>query len=122
MAEIAVKPDTRLAKGETLFRIDPTPFGYDVRRLEAALAAAEQNVRQLKASLDQASAASARSEAPVALVVLANAVVQALGGRVIWERSAPLTKRPMRSSPRPIERGVADSRGFTPPGQPLPFA
>lgn len=67
VAEIVVKPDMRMTKGETLFRIDPTPFEYDVRRLEAALAAAEQNVGQLKASLDQASAARARAEAQVAL-------------------------------------------------------
>ena len=67
VAEIVVRPDVRLSRGETLFRIDPTPFEYDVRRLEAALAAAEQNVGQLKASLDQASAARARAEAQVAL-------------------------------------------------------
>jgi multidrug resistance efflux pump len=67
VAEIAVKPEDRMKKRETLFRIDPTPFEYDVKRLEAALVAAEQNVRQLKASLDQATAATGRAQAQVEL-------------------------------------------------------
>jgi multidrug resistance efflux pump len=41
-----------------LFRIDPKPYEYVVVQKEAMLAEAEQNVRQLKASLDQASAAA----------------------------------------------------------------
>ena len=65
--EITVKPEARVVTGESLFKVDPTPFAYDVRRLEAALAAAEQNVRQLKASLDQATANTARAKAQAQL-------------------------------------------------------
>jgi multidrug resistance efflux pump len=39
-----------------LFRIDPTPFQYKVDQLEASLAGAKQQVLQLKASYEQASA------------------------------------------------------------------
>jgi multidrug resistance efflux pump len=67
VAEVVVKPETRMAKGETLFRIDPVPFEFDVRRLEAALVASEQSVRELKTSLDQATAARARAKAQVDL-------------------------------------------------------
>lgn len=40
-----------LERGDVLFRIDPDPFQAEVDRLEAALAEAEQNVPQLKATL-----------------------------------------------------------------------
>src|SRR5437016_4953641 len=54
--EVAAKPNTPMKEGEVLFRVDPQPFQYEVNRLEAALAATEQSVPQLKSSLDQASA------------------------------------------------------------------
>jgi multidrug resistance efflux pump len=50
-----------------LFRIDPKPYEYVVEQKKAALAEAEQNVRQLKASLDQAAAATERANAQFAL-------------------------------------------------------
>ena len=46
-----------------LFRVDPQPFQYVVDQKQAALAEAEQNVKQLKASLDQATAATQRTNA-----------------------------------------------------------
>jgi multidrug resistance efflux pump len=54
--EVAAQPNAPLKKGDVLFRIDPQQFEFDVKRLEAALAAAEQSVPQLKSSLDQATA------------------------------------------------------------------
>jgi multidrug resistance efflux pump len=56
VAEIVAQPNAPLKKGGVLFRIDPQPFQFEVDRLQAALAAAQQNVPQLKSSLDQASA------------------------------------------------------------------
>jgi multidrug resistance efflux pump len=55
--EIIAEPNTPIKKGDVIFKIDPQPFQFEVGRLEAALAAAEQSVPQLKSSLDQASAA-----------------------------------------------------------------
>jgi multidrug resistance efflux pump len=56
--EVPVQANMPLKEGEVLFRIDPKPYEYVVVQKEAMLAEAEQNVRQLKASLDQASAAA----------------------------------------------------------------
>lgn len=54
--EVVAQPNAPLKKGDTVFTIDPQQYQFDVRRLEAALAAAEQGVPQLKSSLDQAAA------------------------------------------------------------------
>jgi multidrug resistance efflux pump len=54
--EVSGQPNAPIKKGAVIFTIDPQQFQFDVRRLEAALAAAEQSVPQLKSSVDQASA------------------------------------------------------------------
>jgi multidrug resistance efflux pump len=65
--EVPVKENAPLEQGDVLFRVDPKPFEYVVEQKKAALAEAEQNVRQLKASLDQAAAATERANAQFAL-------------------------------------------------------
>jgi multidrug resistance efflux pump len=55
--DVVAQPNTPMKKGDVIFTIDPEQFQFKVTRLEAALAAAEQAVPQLKASLDQAAAA-----------------------------------------------------------------
>jgi multidrug resistance efflux pump len=52
--EVPVKANTVLKTGEVLFRIDPEPFKNAVKAKEAALAAAVQTTRQLRASADAA--------------------------------------------------------------------
>jgi multidrug resistance efflux pump len=54
--EVVAEANTPMKKGDVLLKIDPQPFQFEVNRLEAALAAAEQSVPQLKSSVDQASA------------------------------------------------------------------
>src|SRR6201984_3454776 len=54
--EVPVQANVPLKEGEVLFRVDPKPYQYVVDQKKALLAEAEQNVRQLKASLDQATA------------------------------------------------------------------
>src|SRR5262249_29000339 len=54
VVEVPVHTNTPLKEGDVLFRIDPKPYEYVVAEKKAALAEAEQNVKQLKASLDQA--------------------------------------------------------------------
>ena len=54
--EIVAQPNAPLKQGDVVFTIDPEQFEFDVKRLEAALAAAEQTVPQLKSSVDQAAA------------------------------------------------------------------
>lgn len=53
---IPVKPNEPVKAGAVLFQIDPTPFRYSVHQLEAALAAAKQNVDVLKANYEQQTA------------------------------------------------------------------
>lgn len=54
--EIPVKPNEAVKAGAVLFRLDPAPFQYKVNQLEASLAQARQQVKQLKATYEQASA------------------------------------------------------------------
>jgi len=63
VVEVPVKTNAPLKEGDELFRIDPKPYQYVVDQKKALLADAEQNVKQMKASLDQATAASERANA-----------------------------------------------------------
>ncbi len=67
VVEVPVKANVPLKQGDLLFRIDPKPYQYVVDQKEALLAEAKQNVKQLKASFDQASAGVEKSQAQVAL-------------------------------------------------------
>ena len=53
---IPVKPNVPVKTGEVLFQIDPAPFQYKVRQLEASLAGARQQVEILKENYLQATA------------------------------------------------------------------
>lgn len=65
--DVPVQANVPLQRGDVLFRLDPKPYQYIVDQKKAALAEAEQNVRQLKASLDQASATAERANAQARL-------------------------------------------------------
>jgi multidrug resistance efflux pump len=65
--EVPVQANAPLKEGDVLFRIDPKPYQYVVDQKKASLAEAEQNVRQLKASLDQATAVAERANAQLVL-------------------------------------------------------
>jgi multidrug resistance efflux pump len=65
--EVPVQTNMPLKEGDVLFRIDPRPYQYVVDQRRAALAEAEQNVLQLKASLDQATANAERANAQLTL-------------------------------------------------------
>ena len=67
VVEVPVQSNTPLKEGDVLFRVDPKPFQYVVDEKKAALAEAEQNVDQLKASLDQATAAVGKADAQLQL-------------------------------------------------------
>jgi len=61
--EVPVQTNKPLKEGDVLFRIDPKPYQYIVDQKKAQLAEAEQNVKQLKAALDQATAGAERADA-----------------------------------------------------------
>ncbi|MGB7278342.1 MAG: HlyD family secretion protein [Pseudolabrys sp.] len=67
VVEVPVQPNAPLKEGDVLFRIDPKPFEYVVAEKKAALAEAEQNVKQLKASFDQAAAQAGGANAQLQL-------------------------------------------------------
>lgn len=67
VVEVPVQANAPLKEGDVLFRIDPKPFEYVVAQKKAALAEAEQNVKQLKASFDQAAAQAERANAQLQL-------------------------------------------------------
>ena len=52
--EVPVTSNVPLKKGDVLFRIDPRPYQFAVDEKRAALAEAEQNVRQLNSASDAA--------------------------------------------------------------------
>lgn len=63
VTEVPVRAMTPIAKDDVLFQIDRRPYQAEVDRLKAALAAAKQNVPQLKAAFDTASASSKQAQA-----------------------------------------------------------
>ena len=67
VVEVPVQTNAPLKEGDVLFRVDPKPFEYVVAEKKAALAEAEQNVKQLKASFDQAAALAERANAQLQL-------------------------------------------------------
>lgn len=67
VTEVAVKPNEPLKAGDVLFRIDPRPYQYTVDQKRAALAEAQQNVKQLAASFDQATAGVDKARAQLGL-------------------------------------------------------
>ncbi len=62
VVEVSAKGLAPMKKGDVLFKIDPRPYQYQVDRLKAMLAEAEQAVPQLKAALDAATATLARTK------------------------------------------------------------
>lgn len=44
--EVPVEPNSAVKKGDVLFRVDPTPFELDVKRIQAQLALAETRLKQ----------------------------------------------------------------------------
>ena len=54
--EIPAKPNEPVKAGAVLFRIDPAPFQFKVNQLEASIAQARQQVKQLTANYEQATA------------------------------------------------------------------
>jgi Multidrug resistance efflux pump len=63
VTEVPVQSNIPLKQGDVLFRIDPRPYEYIVDQKKAQLAEANQNVKQLKASLDQETAGVQRAQA-----------------------------------------------------------
>src|SRR5271154_5862428 len=62
VTKVWVKPNVPVKKGDKLFQFDRRPYEYKVNSVKAQLAAAEQHVPELKATLDAASSAVAQAK------------------------------------------------------------
>lgn len=60
---VLVKANEPVKKGQPLFQFDRRPYEYQVNNLQAQLAAAQQNVLELKVQLDSASGGVAQAKA-----------------------------------------------------------
>lgn len=61
--DVPVKANVAVKKDDVLFRLDPAPFQDNVDQKKAQLAQAEQNVKVLKASLEQAAGQASEAAA-----------------------------------------------------------
>ena len=67
VTEVPVQSNVPLKVGDVLFKIDPKPYEFALDQKKAALAEAEQTVKELKSSLDQAAAETERAAAQLHL-------------------------------------------------------
>jgi multidrug resistance efflux pump len=93
VVEVLVKPNVPLKSGDPLFRIDPKPYQFVVDQKKAALAEAEQNVRQISASLDQARAVVEKAKAQLGLAQETHDRQQQLFDRQVTAQAARDTAR-----------------------------
>lgn len=107
--EVPVKTNVLLKEGDELFRIDPKPYQYVVDQKKAALAEAEQNVGQLKASLDQAKAASERANAQLLLAQQTyDRQVELLEKKVVAQATVDTATRNLEASRQTLTGARAD--------------
>lgn len=105
--EVVAEANAPMKKGDVLFRIDPRQFQFEVDRLEAALAAAEQNVPQLKSSVDQAAAGVEKATAQYELAkVEYQRQSELLEKKVIAQAALDRTERNLQSA----EQAVAGAK------------
>jgi multidrug resistance efflux pump len=65
VVEVPIQPNTLVKQGDVLFKLDARPFQYEVDRLRAALAAAQQEQPELEQALKAAIAQVTANEASV---------------------------------------------------------
>lgn len=65
VVEVSVENNAFVRRGDPLFSIDPLPYEYEVNRLRAELAQAQQTIRELKSGVKSARARIARRKADV---------------------------------------------------------
>jgi multidrug resistance efflux pump len=75
---IPVKPNLPVKANDVLFQIDPAPFQYKVKQLQASLAAAQQQTEILKSNYEQATANVTGLAAQVAFNTQRNADIRKL--------------------------------------------
>ncbi|WP_421999235.1 HlyD family secretion protein [Reyranella sp.] len=103
VVEVVAEPNQPLKRGDVLFRIDPRPYRYIVDQKRAALAEAEQNVAQLRATRDQASAAAERAQAQAELAQQTHdRQVELLNRNVVAQATVDTAVRNLEASQRAL--------------------
>jgi len=99
VTQVLVKANAPMKEGDLLFSIDATPFAFEVSRLQASLAASQQGVPELKAALDQATAARQRAEAQTALAQQTyNREAELFGKKVVAQVTVDTAKRNLEAA------------------------
>jgi multidrug resistance efflux pump len=108
VTEIAVKPNVPLKQGDVLLRIDPRPYQYIVDQKRAALAEAEQGVKQLKTSLDQATASVGKATSQLDLAQLTyDRQVELLEKRVVAQATVDNATRNLDTAKQTVAEAQA---------------
>jgi multidrug resistance efflux pump len=110
--EVPIQGNVPIKKGDVLFRIDPRPYEYAVTQRQAALLEAEQNVKELKTTLDQASANVKKLQAQLELSQLTyDRQVELLKTNVIAQATVDTAKRNLEAATQSlVESQAAEER------------
>lgn len=109
--DVPVQPNVALKKGDLLFKIDPRPYQYVVDQKKAALAEAQQNVKELKAALDQASAGVERAKAQVALSQQTyDRQAQLLATRTVAQATVDIAQRNLDAANQTLKQAEAEEQ------------
>jgi multidrug resistance efflux pump len=111
VVEVPVKPNVALKRGDPLLKLDPRPYQFVVDQKRAALAEAQQGVKELKASLDQASAVVEKARAQVALAQQTyDRQADLLERRVVAQATVDTAQRNLEASRQSLaeDGGLAD--------------
>ena len=107
--EVPVQSNVPLKEGDELFRIDPRPYQYVVDQKKAALAEADQNVKQLKSGLDQATASAERASAQLTLAQQTyDRQVELLEKKVVAQATVDTATRNLEASRQTLTGARAD--------------
>ena len=104
--EVPVEPNSRVKKGDVLFRIDPTPFELQVQTLEAQLAATE-------GSVEAAERGTAVGQSAARSAVRAKLELARDAGEAVPRARGQRRRRPLRA--RAGGGGRAGARGDSSP-------
>lgn len=108
VVEVPVKPNVALKKGDPLFKLDPAPYQFVVDQKKAALAEAEQRVKQLKASPDQASAGGEKAKAQLSLAqTIYDRQHQFLEAKVIAQAALDTAQRNLEAARQTVAEAEA---------------
>ena len=108
VVDVPVKPNIALKQGDPLFKIDPRPYQFVVDQKKAALAEAEQNVKQLKASFDQATAGAEKARALFSLAQLTyDRQVQLLASATVAQATVDTAKRNLDAARQSLNQAEA---------------